>query len=142
MGENFARRFLEWSPRCFLAGRRAQRVLTAKNTLTTPDAERVEHAFQAKLASFVTDAAADQPVPPAISVVRDGRRIVTNASAASRISPQKSCDYRASQRDPGSLRRLHYHNKRKAQFPGRDALLRNALQVEVIEGTTPSQERV
>ena len=38
----------------------AQRVLAAKNTLTVPDAERVEQAFQAKLASIVTEAAADQ----------------------------------------------------------------------------------
>ena len=41
----------------------AQRVLAAKNTLTTPDAERVEQAFQARLASIVTEAAADQPMP-------------------------------------------------------------------------------
>jgi hypothetical protein len=42
----------------------AQRVLAAKNTLITPDAERVEQAFQARLASLVTDPADDQPVPP------------------------------------------------------------------------------
>jgi len=41
----------------------AQRVLGTKNTLTTLDAERVEQAFQAKLASLVTEAAADQPMP-------------------------------------------------------------------------------
>jgi hypothetical protein len=41
----------------------AQRVLAAKNTLTLPDAERVEQAFQAKLASIVTEAAADQSMP-------------------------------------------------------------------------------
>jgi hypothetical protein len=35
----------------------AHRVLSAKNTLTTPDAERVEHAFQAKLAGIVTEGA-------------------------------------------------------------------------------------
>jgi ERF superfamily len=35
----------------------AHRVLTAKNTLTTADAERVEQAFQARLASIVTEAA-------------------------------------------------------------------------------------
>jgi hypothetical protein len=41
----------------------AQRVLAAKNTLITPDAERVEQAFQARLANLVTEAAADQPIP-------------------------------------------------------------------------------
>jgi hypothetical protein len=41
----------------------AQRVLAAKNTLTTPDAERVEQAFQARLANIVTEAADDQPMP-------------------------------------------------------------------------------
>jgi hypothetical protein len=40
----------------------AQRVLAAKNTLTTPDAELVEQAFQARLASIVTDPADDQPM--------------------------------------------------------------------------------
>jgi hypothetical protein len=35
----------------------AHRVLSAKNTLTTADAERVEHAFQAKLAGIVTEGA-------------------------------------------------------------------------------------
>jgi hypothetical protein len=35
----------------------AHRVLSAKNTLTTADAERVEQAFQARLASIVTGAA-------------------------------------------------------------------------------------
>jgi hypothetical protein len=40
----------------------AQRVLTAKNTLTTPDAERVEQAFQARLASILSETAADQPM--------------------------------------------------------------------------------
>jgi hypothetical protein len=41
----------------------AQQVLAAKNTLTTPDAERVEQAFQARLASVVTDPANDLPMP-------------------------------------------------------------------------------
>jgi len=41
----------------------AQRVLAAKNTLTTPDAELVEQAFQARLASLVTDPAEDQSMP-------------------------------------------------------------------------------
>jgi hypothetical protein len=41
----------------------AQRVLGAKNTMTTPDAERVEQAFQAKLAGLVTDPAEDQSMP-------------------------------------------------------------------------------
>jgi len=35
----------------------AHRVLSAKNTLTTADAERVEQAFQARLATIVTEAA-------------------------------------------------------------------------------------
>src|SRR6516165_7017730 len=35
----------------------AHRVLSAKNTLTTADAERVEQAFQARLASIVSEAA-------------------------------------------------------------------------------------
>jgi hypothetical protein len=41
----------------------AQRVLAAKNTLTTPDAERLEQSFQARLAGLVTAPAADQPGP-------------------------------------------------------------------------------
>src|SRR5215472_7000489 len=40
----------------------AQRVLAAKNTLITPDADRVEQVFQARLTSLVTNAAADQPM--------------------------------------------------------------------------------
>jgi hypothetical protein len=41
----------------------AQRVLADKNTLTTPDAERVEQAFQARLGTIVTDPADDEPMP-------------------------------------------------------------------------------
>jgi hypothetical protein len=41
----------------------AHRVLGTKNTLTSADAERVEKAFQARLASLVTEAADDQPMP-------------------------------------------------------------------------------
>src|SRR5215469_4333936 len=41
----------------------AQRVLVTKNTLITPDAERVEQAFLARLANIVTKASADQPMP-------------------------------------------------------------------------------
>src|SRR5262249_54255166 len=41
----------------------ARRVLAAKNTLTIPDAERVEQAFQARLASIVTDPADNQSMP-------------------------------------------------------------------------------
>src|SRR6516225_6845758 len=40
----------------------AQRVLAAKNTLTTPDAERVEQAFQARLASNVIEDSEGRPV--------------------------------------------------------------------------------
>jgi ERF superfamily len=41
----------------------AQRVLAAKSTLTIGDAECVEQAFQARLASIVTGPADDQPMP-------------------------------------------------------------------------------
>jgi hypothetical protein len=41
----------------------AQRVLAAKNTLTTPDAERVEQAFQTRLRSLVVDPAEDHSMP-------------------------------------------------------------------------------
>jgi hypothetical protein len=41
----------------------AQRVLAAKNTLTTSDAERVEEAFRTRLSNIVTEAVADQPMP-------------------------------------------------------------------------------
>jgi hypothetical protein len=41
----------------------AHRVLGTKNTLTTADAERVEEAFRARLASLVAEAADDQPTP-------------------------------------------------------------------------------
>jgi ERF superfamily len=40
----------------------AQRVLATKNTLTTADAERVEQAFQARLASIAIEASDDRPV--------------------------------------------------------------------------------
>jgi hypothetical protein len=40
----------------------AQRVLATKNTLTTADAERVEQAFQARLASIVIEASDGLPV--------------------------------------------------------------------------------
>jgi hypothetical protein len=41
----------------------AHRVLGTKNTLTAADAERVEQAFQGRLANIVTDPADDQPMP-------------------------------------------------------------------------------
>jgi ERF superfamily protein len=41
----------------------AHRVLSAKNTLTTADAERVEQAFQARLATIVTEAADGSRLP-------------------------------------------------------------------------------
>ena len=41
----------------------AKRSLAEKNRLTAPDAQRVEEAFQAKLASFMAGAA-DPPIPP------------------------------------------------------------------------------
>ena len=57
----------------------AQRVLATKNTLTTADAERVEQAFQARLASIVSEASDGWPVPPearssALRAVRRKRR--------------------------------------------------------------------
>jgi hypothetical protein len=39
----------------------AQRVLTTKDTLTTADAERIEQAFQARLASIVSEASDGRP---------------------------------------------------------------------------------
>ena len=45
------------------AAKWAHRVLSAKNTLTTTDAERVEQAFQARLASIVTGAADRSRLP-------------------------------------------------------------------------------
>jgi ERF superfamily len=47
----------------------AQRVLATKNTLTTADAERIEQAFQARLASIVIEASDGRPVPQARSSV-------------------------------------------------------------------------
>ena len=41
----------------------AQRVLAPKSTLTTGDAECVEQAFRARLASIMTEATDDQPMP-------------------------------------------------------------------------------
>jgi ERF superfamily len=41
----------------------AHRVLGTKNTLIAADADRVEKAFRARLASLVTEAADDQPMP-------------------------------------------------------------------------------
>jgi hypothetical protein len=41
----------------------AHRVLGTKNTLTAPDAERVEEAFRARLTILVAQAADDQPIP-------------------------------------------------------------------------------
>jgi hypothetical protein len=41
----------------------AKRSLPQKNKLTAPDAQRVEETFQAKLASFMAEAA-DAPMPP------------------------------------------------------------------------------
>ena len=54
----------------------AQRVLATKNTLTTADAERVEQAFQARLASIVSEASDGWPVPPEArsSALRADRR--------------------------------------------------------------------
>jgi hypothetical protein len=41
----------------------AHRKLGVKNTLATPDAQRVEQAFQERLASIVTEAADERPMP-------------------------------------------------------------------------------
>jgi hypothetical protein len=54
----------------------AQRVLATKNTLTTADAEGVEQAFQATLASIVIEASDGPPIAQEArsSVLRAGRR--------------------------------------------------------------------
>ena len=57
----------------------AHRVLATKNTLTTADAERVEQAFQARLASIVIEASDGRPVAQearssALRAVRRKRR--------------------------------------------------------------------
>jgi hypothetical protein len=57
----------------------AQRVLAAKDTLTTADAERIEQAFQARLASIVSEASDGRPVAQearssALRAVRRKRR--------------------------------------------------------------------
>jgi ERF superfamily len=78
----------------------AQRVLAAKNTLTTPDAERIEQAFQARLASIVTDPADDQPMPqetgsrlPRANQGRKRRRATTiNKSVLSLPAPRRVRD--------------------------------------------------
>jgi hypothetical protein len=78
----------------------AQRVLAAKNTLTTPDAERVEQAFQARLASIVTEAVVDQPMPqeagsrlPRADRGRGQRRATTaNKSVLSLAAPRRIRD--------------------------------------------------
>jgi hypothetical protein len=49
----------------------AQRVLSAKNVLNTADAQHVEQAFQAKLASIVTEAA--DGLPPESQLPREDR---------------------------------------------------------------------
>jgi ERF superfamily len=54
----------------------AQRALATKNTLTTADAERVEQAFQTRLASIVIEASDGGPVPQKArsSLLRADRR--------------------------------------------------------------------
>jgi hypothetical protein len=52
----------------------AQRVLVAKDTLTTADAERVEQAFQARLASIVIEASDGRPAAQESSALRAVRR--------------------------------------------------------------------
>jgi hypothetical protein len=52
----------------------AQRVLVTKNTLTTADAERIEQAFQARLASVVSEASDGRPVAQESSALRAVRR--------------------------------------------------------------------
>jgi hypothetical protein len=77
----------------------AQRVLAAKNTLTTPDAELVEQAFQARLASIVTDPADDQPMPqeagsrlPRADRGRRRRATTINKSVLSLPAPRRVRD--------------------------------------------------
>ena len=77
-----------------------QRVLTAKNTLTTPDAEHVEQAFQARLASILSETAADQPMPqeagsrlPRVDRGRNRRRVTTiNEGVPSLPAPRRIRD--------------------------------------------------
>jgi hypothetical protein len=75
-------------------------IFATKNTLTTPDAERVEQAFQAKLASIVTEAADDQPVAqeararlPHEDRGRERRKVTTtNKSVLSLPAPRRIRD--------------------------------------------------
>ncbi len=62
----------------------AQRVLAAKNTLTTGDAEHVEQAFQEKLASILTEPADGRPVAQEAKsrLPRAGRRKMQRRAAA------------------------------------------------------------
>jgi hypothetical protein len=79
----------------------AQRVLAAKNTLTTPDGEGVEQAFQARLASIATDPADDQPMrqeagsrlPPRVDRNRKRRTVTSvNKSVLSLAAPRRIRD--------------------------------------------------
>ena len=89
-GINFAEDAANW----------AHRVLGTKNTLTAADAERVEKAFQARLASFVTEAADDQSLPqkagsrlPRADRGRKQRRATTiNKSVLSLPAPRRIRD--------------------------------------------------
>jgi hypothetical protein len=73
----------------------AQRVLAAKNTLTTPDAERVEQAFQARLAGIVTDPVpqeAGSPLPRADRGRKRRRATLINKSVLSLQAPRRIRD--------------------------------------------------
>ena len=78
----------------------AQRALASKNTLTTADAERVEQAFQARLASIVSEASDGRPVAQEArsSALRADRRkrrqqaAVIDKSALSLSAPRRIRD--------------------------------------------------
>ncbi len=76
----------------------AHRVLGAKNTLTTADAERVEQAFQARLTTFSTDAAdsplqdAKSPLPRPDRAKKQRRAAVIDKSVLALLKPRRVRD--------------------------------------------------
>jgi hypothetical protein len=68
----------------------AQRVLATKDTLTTADAERIEQAFQARLASIVIEAS-------------DGRRVVQEARSSALRAVRRKTRQRAAVIDKSAL---------------------------------------
>ena len=68
----------------------AQRVLASKNTLTPADAERIEQAFQARLASIVIEAS-------------DGRRVMQEARSSALRAVRRKTRQRAAVIDKSAL---------------------------------------